>query len=70
MLDILTEIQIARPRDVVAEYAANPDNAPEWYVNIKSAEWKTPKLPPQRERSQRCILESSKGCECPAGSLS
>lgn len=43
MIDILTEIQIARPQDVVAEYASNPDNAPEWYVNIKSAEWETPK---------------------------
>ena len=43
MVDVLTEILIACPRDKVWEYAANPDNAPEWYVNIKEAEWKTPK---------------------------
>jgi uncharacterized protein YndB with AHSA1/START domain len=43
MVNVLTEIIIDCPRDRVSEYAANPDNAPEWYVNIKSAEWKTPK---------------------------
>ena len=43
MVDVLTEIQIACPRKKVSEYATNPDNAPEWYVNIKSLEWKTPK---------------------------
>ena len=42
MVDVLTEILIACPRDKVWEYAANPDNAPEWYVNIKAAECKTP----------------------------
>lgn len=43
MVDVLTEITIKCPITKVSEYAANPDNAPEWYVNIHSAEWKTPK---------------------------
>lgn len=33
---------IARPPDAVASYAADPSNAPEWYVNIDSVEWRTP----------------------------
>ncbi|WCK52556.1 hypothetical protein PP175_14025 [Aneurinibacillus sp. Ricciae_BoGa-3] len=43
MVDVLAQIKIACPRNRVAEYAANPDNAPEWYVNIQSAEWRTQK---------------------------
>ncbi|MEP6712998.1 MAG: hypothetical protein ABJA37_11300 [Ferruginibacter sp.] len=43
MVDVLTDIIISIPRNKVSEYAANPDNAPEWYVNIKSVEWKTSK---------------------------
>ena len=40
-VDVTTEIAIARPRNQVAAFAANPENAPAWYVNIKSAEWKS-----------------------------
>lgn len=43
MVDVFTEININRPIKEVSEYAANPDNAPKWYVNIDSAEWKTQK---------------------------
>jgi uncharacterized membrane protein len=41
-VDVLTDIVIDRPCDQVASYTADVSNAPEWYVNIKSVEWKTP----------------------------
>ena len=40
-VDVLTQIEIAKPRAQVASFAADPDNATRWYANIKSVEWKT-----------------------------
>ena len=43
MVDVTTSIVIKCPWNRVFEYASNPDNAPKWYVNIKSVQWLTPK---------------------------
>lgn len=42
-VDVGTEIEIARPPEEVAAYAADPDNATAWYKNIEAVEWKSPK---------------------------
>jgi len=42
-VDVVTETVIARPREIVAAYVADPDNATTWYENIKAVEWRSPK---------------------------
>ena len=41
-VDVLTEVVIRRPRDEVAAFAADPDNATRWYKNITSVGWRSP----------------------------
>jgi uncharacterized membrane protein len=42
-VDVTTAIDIDRPRRVVADYAADPDHAPDWYANIDRITWQTEK---------------------------
>jgi uncharacterized membrane protein len=49
-VDVLTEIVIQRPPAVVAAYTADPSNAPDWYDNIDSVDWRT--SPPLQVGSQ------------------
>jgi hypothetical protein len=42
-VDVETEVEIALPRAAVAAYAADPDNASEWYESVESVGWKTRK---------------------------
>jgi uncharacterized membrane protein len=41
-VDVLTEIEINRPREEVAAFVADPSNATAWYKNIDRVEWETP----------------------------
>lgn len=41
-VEVSTAVVIRRPREQVAAFSANPDNAPAWYINIKEIQWVTP----------------------------
>jgi Polyketide cyclase / dehydrase and lipid transport len=40
-VDVAVEALIPYPREVVASYAGDPTNAPGWYANIVSVQWRT-----------------------------
>ena len=42
-VDVVTHIEIARPRAEVAAFACDPDKATVWYENIKSVVWQSPR---------------------------
>lgn len=42
-VDVSTQIEMDVPRERVATYAMDPDNATNWYANIKSVQWQTSK---------------------------
>ena len=58
-VDVTSETVISRQREVVSAFSADPDNAPEWYVNIKSVEWKTD--PPLRLGSKIAFVAQFPG---------
>jgi len=59
VIDVVTEIVIERTPEAVAAYAADPGNAPEWYVNIRSVDWETP--PPMAIGSRVAFVASFLG---------
>jgi uncharacterized protein YndB with AHSA1/START domain len=58
-VDVQTEIEIGRPREQVAAYAADPDNATAWYANIERVDWESE--PPLRPGSKVSFVASFLG---------
>jgi uncharacterized membrane protein len=42
IVDVNSEIEIARPREDVAAYASDPDHVPDWHANIADVMWESP----------------------------
>jgi Polyketide cyclase / dehydrase and lipid transport len=42
-VDVEVAAVIPFPRQQVSEYSGDPANAPEWYANIRSVVWRTPR---------------------------
>lgn len=58
-VDVVAETTIDRPVEEVSSYVADQSNAPEWYENIKSVEWKTP--PPAKVGARIAFVASFLG---------
>jgi hypothetical protein len=61
MIYVKTAIVINRPRLAVADYAADPQNATDWYTNIKSVDLLT--TPPLRKGSRMVFMVKFMGEE-------
>ena len=58
-----TEITINRPLKVVAGYAADLENVPNWYHGVTGASWQTP--PPVKRGSQVALVNRLMGKRFP-----
>ena len=58
-VDVTVETIIDRPVAEVAAFAGDPSNAPEWYANIRSVQWRT--SPPVGVGSQMEFVASFLG---------
>ncbi|WP_330227952.1 SRPBCC family protein [Nocardia sp. NBC_00508] len=53
-VDVLTEVEIDRSRELVAAFAGDPTHAPAWYRRIRSVIWETD--PPLRVGSRMAFV--------------